>query len=685
MSEGMISRRTMLQGAAAVGAALVVPVARGAGGGGTLAANGYISITAQGVELALPKTEMGQGVITSLSMLVAEEIGIELDKVRVSIPDGDAARFAPIIQETGGSTSIREVYKPMRQAAARARVALIEAAARQWGVAPGLCNLIDGAVVSGKRRIPMGDLITGAVLPKDAPLRQNLRLIGKPTRRIDSRAKITGATQFGIDFRLPGMKVATLAQCPVYGGTLSALDERAALAVPGVVKVVKGRDVVFVVADHYWAAIQGYVAANVQWAAGPKPAEQGAIVADLDAALDRPGHSAKSQGDLKTAHGREISATYHQPFLAHAAMEPLACTIHVTEKGCEIWSGSQVPSQARSDAAKALGIGEEKVTFHNFQMGGGFGRRLETDMVLRAVELGRAVPYPVKLVWSREEDVQHDMFRPAYADRISAKVDEKGRPIAWEHRIAGSSIMARLMGDGFKGVDGDAIEGAVEMPYAVPAHHVTFQQVESAVPTSWWRGVGGLRSCFVVESFIDELAHGAGADPLAYRLALMEDARSRAVLTRAAKEAGWGRALPPGHGMGMAVLKLWGTHIAAVVEAKVDEGQISVPRVTVAVDCGLAINPLGIEAQVESGVVFGLSAALFGEITMKGGMAEQSNYHDFRILRMNEAPRIAIHLIPSQADPGGMGEPPCAVVAPALANAVFAATGQRMRKLPLMA
>lgn len=683
MSEGGFSRRGVLQGGAALGAALVVPVARGAGGG-ALAANAYISITAMGVELALPKTEMGQGVITSLSMLVAEELGVALNKVRVSIPDGDASRFAPITQETGGSTSIREVYKPMRQAAARARVGLIEAGARQWGIAPGQCDLVDGMVVAGKRRIAMGDLIAAAVLPREAPLRDRLGLIGKPTRRIDARPKITGAMQFGIDFRLPGMKVATLAQCPIYGGTLAGLDEKAALAIPGVVKVVKGRDVLFVVADHYWAALQGYVAANVQWAPGPKPADQGAIVADLDAALACPGHSAKAQGDLNAAQGREFSATYHQPFLAHAAMEPLACTIHVTDGACEIWAGSQVPAQARADAAKALGLGEDKVTFHNFQMGGGFGRRLETDMVLRAVELGRAVSYPVKLVWSREEDVQHDMFRPAYADQIRATIDDKGQPIAWEHRIAGSSIMARLMGDGFKGVDGDAIEGAVEMPYAVAAHHVTFQQVESAVPTSWWRGVGGLRSCFVVESFIDELAHGAGADPLAYRLALMQDARSRAVLARAAKEAGWGRAMPPGQGMGIAVLKLWGTHIAAVVEAKVADGQISAVRVTIAVDCGLAINPLGIEAQVESGVIFGLSAALYGEITMRDGAAQQSNYHDFRILRMNEAPRIATHIIASQADPGGMGEPPCAVVAPALANAVFAASGQRMRKLPLV-
>lgn len=695
MSKDMtISRRGMLAGTAALGAALVVPLARRAGAGEmpALAANGFLSITAAGVELALPKTEMGQGILTSLAMLVAEELGVAPAQVKITIPDGNAARFAPIDQGTGGSTSIRELYKPLRQTAANARAALVGAAARQWGVAPGACDLVGGQVVETgtARHLPVASLIaaaSAAPLPKDAPLRSGaLTVIGKPTRRLDSAAKVTGAARFGIDVRLPGMKVATLAQCPIFGGTLAGLDEAAALAVPGVVKVVRGKDVVFVVADHYWAALQGYVAANPQWNAPAKPAEHAAVLADITAALDKPGFEAKTQGDLaaaRKAQAREFSATYHQPFLAHATMEPGNCTAHVTPAGCEIWGGSQVPGQARDDAAKALGLPPEKVTFHNFLMGGGFGRRLETDMVLRAVELASQVPYPVKLVWSREEDVQHDTYRPAYADRITASLDAAGKPLGWEHKIAGSSIMARLLGPAFKGVDEDAIEGSIAPPYPLAAHRVTFQQAESAVPTSWWRGVGGLRSCFVVESFVDELAHAAGADPLAYRLSLITDPRIRAVVETVRAQSGWGTPLAQGRGRGIAVLQLWGTVIAAVVEAGLADGEIAVPRVTVAVDCGQVVNPLGVAAQVESGVVFGLSAALYGEVTVKAGRVEQSNYHDYRILRLHEAPRIAVHLVPSQADPGGMGEPPCAVMAPALANAVFAATGQRIRSLPV--
>lgn len=689
-----LSRRGMLAGTAALGAALVVPLGRGAGAVDlpALAANGFLSITAAGVELALPKTEMGQGVYTSLAMLVAEELGVAAQQVSITIPDGNAARFAPIDQGTGGSTSIRELYKPLRQAAANARAALVGAAARQWGVGADACDLAGGMVVEagGGRRLPVGALIaaaSAAPLPKDAPPRAGaLKVIGKPTRRLDSLAKVTGAAQFGIDVRLPGMKVATLAQCPIFGGTLAGLDEAAALAVPGVVRIVRGKDVVYVVADHYWAALQGYNAANPQWQAPAQPAEHAAVLADIAAALDQPGFEAKSSGDLpaaRKAQARAYSATYTQPFLAHATMEPGNCTVHIKDGACEIWAGSQVPGQARDDAAKALGLPPEKVTFHNHLMGGGFGRRLETDMVVRAVELARQLPYPVKLVWSREEDVQHDTYRPAYADRITAALDANGKPLGWEHKIAGSSIMARLLGPAYKGVDEDAIEGAHVTPYALSAHRVTFQQAESAVPTSWWRGVGGLRSCFVVESFVDELAHAAGADPLAYRLSLITDPRIRAVVETVRAQSDWGAPLPKGQGRGLAVLSLWGTVIAAVVEARVGDGDVAVPRVTMAVDCGVVINPLGVAAQVESGAIFGLSAALYGEVTVKGGRVEQSNYHDYRILRLHEAPRIATHILPSQADPGGMGEPPCAVMAPALANAVFAATGKRIRDLPV--
>jgi isoquinoline 1-oxidoreductase beta subunit len=689
-----LSRRGVLRGSAALGLALVVPLGRASGAkAAALTANAFLSVTAEGAALALPKTEMGQGVFTTLAMLVAEELGLAPAQVAVTIPEGDSARFAPIDQGTGGSSSVRELYKPLRQAAANARAALVGAAARQWGIPPERCDLVGGVVIEtkGGRRLPVGDLLaaaSAAPLPKDAPLRPGgaLRVIGKPTRRLDSLAKVTGETVYGIDVRLPGMKVAMLAQCPMFGGTLAAFDEKAARATPGVVQLVKGSDVLFVVAETYWAAMQGYIAANPQWSAPKAPADHAHILAGLDEALAKPGFEAKSTGDLGAARARAVrpfSATYRQPFLAHAPMEPGSCTAHVTPEGCTIWAGSQVPAQARDDAAKALGLPADKVTFHNCQMGGGFGRRLETDMVVRAVELARQVPYPVKLMWSREEDMKHDMYRPAYADQITAALDAGGKPIGWEHRIAGSSIMARLLGQGFTGVDADAIEGAVAIPYALDAHRVTFQQAESAVPTSWWRGVGGLRSAFVVESFIDELAHAAGQDPLAYRLSLVTDARIRAVLERAGREAGWGKPLPAGLGRGIAVLQLWGTVIALVLEARVADGAITVPRATVAVDCGLAINPLGVAAQVESGVIFGLSAALHGEVTIKGGRVEQSNYHDYRILRLNEAPAITTHIVESAADPGGMGEPPCAVVAPALANAVFAASGKRLRTLPL--
>lgn len=693
MSGAPLSRRGLLRGSAAIGASLVVPLGRIASAPApALTASGFLSVTATGVELALPKTEMGQGILTTFAMLVAEEMGVAPAQVRIVIPDGDKARFAPVGQGTGGSSSVRDVHKPLRQAAANARAALVNAAARNWGVAADRCDLVGGMVVEGKggRRLPMGALIasaSAAPLPTDAPLRQGaLKVIGKPTRRLDSLEKVTGATEFGIDVRLPGMKVAMLAQCPIFGGTLTSYDEAAAMAVPGVVRLVKGADVLFVVGEHYWAAAQGYIAADPQWRAPAQPAEQAHIVAELDDALAKPGHEAKATGDLAAARkagARAFAATYRQPFLAHAAMEPGSCTLHVTPAGCEIWTGSQVPSRAREDAAKALGLPVEKVVFHNYQMGGGFGRRLETDMVVRACELARQVPFPVKLVWSREEDMKHDMYRPAYADQITAALDAAGKPIGWEHKIAGSSIMARLRGAKFTGVDDDAIEGAVGIPYAVGAHRVTFQQSESAVPTSWWRGVGGLRSCFVVESFIDELAHAAGKDPLAYRLSLTTSPRIRAVLERVARESGWGSPLPEGQGRGVAVLELWGTVMALVVEARVADGAITVGRCTGVVDCGMAINPLGVAAQVESGVVFGLSAALFGEVTIKGGRVEQSNYHNYRIMRLNEAPPIATHIIPSTAEPGGMGEPPSAVCAPALANAVFAATGKRMRTLPL--
>ncbi|WP_333838392.1 xanthine dehydrogenase family protein molybdopterin-binding subunit [Novosphingobium sp.] len=695
------SRRGFLVGATALAGALVVPlrgaaaVAPGDGKGG-LAANGFLSVGADGtVALALPKTEMGQGVLTSVTMLVAEELGVPVTAVRVSIPDAAPERFAPIDTGTGGSTTIREVWKPLRQAGANARAALIGAAARQWKVSPAGLRVDNGAVVdpASGRRLPYAALVAAAAaapLPTDAVPQpaSAWKVIGKDTRRLDSADKIRGRAAFGIDVAVPGMKIATLAQSPVFGGKLAGHDAKAAKAVPGVAAVIATDDCLYVVADTMWNAKQGLAAAAPTWNEGANAnADQSAVEAAIEAALAKPGVTAKTTGDLAAARAgaaRTVEAVYHQPFLAHATMEPCNCTAHVTAAGAEIWAGSQVPADARKAAAAKLGLPVEKVTFHNFLMGGGFGRRLETDMVERTVELAAKLPYPVKLVWTREEDIQHDIVRPAYVDRISVALDKTGKPLAWEHRIAGSSVMARLMGDKFPGVDADAVDGALDPLYPAAARLVTFKQVESAMPTGWWRGVGGLRNTFVIESFADELAHAAGADPLAWRLAHITDPRARAVLQRAAQEAGWGKAMPKGEGLGLSVLHIWDTYIAAVAHARVDgQGQIAVPRVTIAVDCGPAVNPLGVKAQIEGGVIFALSAALFGGVTLSKGRIAQSNYNDVRPLRMNEAPRVVVHVMPTDNAPGGMGEPPAAVIAPAVANAIFAATGKRLRRIPL--
>lgn len=700
-------RRRFLAGALAVpvvagpartlAAASAAPAAAGKG----LAANAWLGVGADGkVTLALPKTEMGQGILTALAMIAAEELAVAPGDVAVTIADGDADRFAPISTETGGSTSIRELWQPLREAGAKARVALVQAAAAKWQVPAAACQAQAGAVVhkpSGKV-LPYAALVAAAAvapLPADAPVlpASAYSVIGRNLRRLDGGAKARGKAEYGIDVVVPGMKFAAIQRSPVYGGTLTAVNEAAARAVPGVDAVVKVADALYVVASNTWAARQGLAAAAPTWAADParKSARHADILAAVAQGLDKPGTVAIDNGDLAKARaaaalegGRSFTADYHQAFLAHATMEPGNCVAHVKDGACTIWTGTQVPAAARSVAAKALGLPLDKVTVHNRLMGGGFGRRLENDLIERAVELAARVPWPVKLTWSREEDMAQDWYRPAYADRFSIALDAAGKPVAWEHKIAGSAIMARLLGDKFNGIDDDVVDGMTTPLYEVPARKVTFQQVESLVPTSWWRGVGPLRTAFAVESVVDELAHELGRDPIEYRLALITDPRARHVLETVRALSGWGTKPPAGTGLGVAVLHNWGTYIAAVAEVAVGaDKQIALRKVTVAVDCGQAINPSGIRAQIDSGVLFGGSAALYGEVTFDGGAAGQSNFHDYRVLRMNEAPRIETTLIASTETPGGMGEPPCAVIFPALGNAVFAATGKRLRTLPL--
>ncbi|MFW2851935.1 molybdopterin cofactor-binding domain-containing protein [Sphingomonas sp. TX0543] len=702
MKAPVASRRDVLRVGAIGGALLIGASVAGCGlmrgdDDAVFTPNAFLRVDATGVSLLLPKTEMGQGVSTTIAMLVAEELNIAPSAIRIILPDGDADRFKPLDPATGGSTSVREVWKPLRQAGANARAALIEAAAHHWGVEAGTCVAKDGGVhhpPSG-RALPYTELAPLAArrpLPENVPLKpaHAFTVIGKSQRRLDAAAKARGTATYGIDVARPGMRVATLAQAPAIGATLSGCDERAALAVRGVRQIVRGNDVLFVVADNYWAAKQGLEAAAPTWTAGTHAAlDQVAIEGALAAACAQDGADAGTRGGdpgPALAHAaRVVRADYTQSFLAHAAMEPLSCVIHVENGHATLWTGTQVPAAARQQAADALKFPLANVTVHTYLLGGGFGRRLETDMIARAAELGRQIDAPVKLIWSREEDVQHDMYRPAYHDRLEAALDASGRPVVWRHRIAGSSIMARLLADKFKGVDDDAIDGTVAPLYPVAQRRVTFRQVESGLSTGWWRGVGGLRTTFAVESFIDELAHAAGQDPVAYRRALIADARALGVLDLAAAKAGWGTPVAAGSGRGIAVLHLWDTYIAAVAEVTAVAGDDPrVTRVVAAVDCGQAINPAGIRAQVESGVLFAMAATLWGRITVAGGRVEQSNFHDYRVVRMDDAPVIETHIVSSDLSPGGLGEPPAAVIGPAIANALFAATGERRRNLPLL-
>ena len=700
-----VSRRSVLRGAALAATALVVEIhwsaAANAADVTPFAPNAFLRIDKAGVvTVVLPRTEMGQGVHTAIPMLIAEELEVDPARVLVEIPNGDEAMFGGLTQTTGGSSSIRETFAPVRQAGANARAALIAAAAAEWQVAAADCRAESGKVihVGSGRSTPYANLIARALtlpVPKDTPLKpaNALRVLGKNQRRLDSAPKVAGTATYGIDVILPGMKIGALSQSPVLGGTLKSVDDSATLAIKGVRQVVRLPDAVAVIADHYWAARKGLDALKLEWADGDnaglgqsaiaaayaKAAGQSGGVAPIEGAPD-----AAAQAKAMTSAARRIKADYTQPFLAHAPMEPGSCVVHVRPDGCEIWTGTQVPGEARAGIAAAMGIPAERVVLHNYLMGGGFGRRLEGDMIVRALQVASKVASPVKLIWSREEDMQHDMYRPFYHDTIEAGLDKAGKPVAWTHKIAGSSIMARLYPDSYKDVDADAVDGATVTPYTLPAQRVEWVRHECGVPTSWWRGVGGARSAFVIESFIDELAHAAKADPVTYRRGLLADPRSLAVLDLVAEKSGWSRPAGKGRARGVALINLWGTYLAQVVEIeKGSDGGIRVVRVTAAVDCGQPVNPLGIEAQIQGGIIFGLSAALYGEVTIANGRIEQSNFHDYRVLRMNEAPVIDVHIVASDKAVGGIGEPPVAAVVPALANAVFALTGKRIRNLPI--
>ena len=667
---------------------------------GKFAPNAFIRIDNAGkTTLIMPQVEMGQGVYTAVAMILAEELDADFTQLTLAhAPPNDELYGNPTfgLQVTGNSNSIRTFWKPLRDAGAGARAMLVQAAAQQWEVEAASCTTSNGQVMhaGSARKLGYGELAAAAsslTPPKDVALKdpKDFVLIGKPLKRLDTPDKVNGKAVYGIDAMLPGMKFATLAQCPVFGGKIGKVDDSAAKKIPGVRQVVVLDDLVAVVGDHMWAAKQGLDALVVSWDEGAN-ARIGSkdIWQDLRAASEKDGVVARSEGDIAKglATGDRLDASYELPFLAHATMEPLNCTVHLKPDSCEIWTGTQIMSRVQSEAAKAAGLPVEKVTVNNHLLGGGFGRRLEPDMVVAAVRIAKQVDAPVKVVWTREEDIQHDIYRPVYRDTISASLSD-GKITAWKYKITGSAILARWLPPAFeKGIDIDAIDSAVDMPYDIPNIHVEYVRAEPpAVPTGFWRGVGPNNNVFAVECFMDELARKAGKDPVAFRHDMLgKNPRMQAALGLAAEKSNWGQPLPARVGRGVCVQPSFGSFIATVVEAEVDEqGEIHLRRVTSAVDTGIAVNPDTIMAQLEGGLIFSLTAALYGEITIDKGRVQQSNFHDYRMLRIDQAPKIEVHIIKSGEPPGGIGETGATAGPPALRNAILAATGVALRRLPI--
>ncbi len=709
-----LSRRSMLQGAGAVATGLILGVgfpaehtrATTIGEDASGARfNAFVHIAPDdSVTLTMPAVEMGQGAYTSTTLMLAEELDLALDRIvlqHAPVDQKDYGNPIQVIQITGGSTTTRGWYPLLRKAGATARAMLVSAAASGWGVAPGSLRTEDGTVFhdpSG-RSVRYGALARRAAMqpvPTEVPLKSpaDFRLMGKSIPRLDQADKVNGKLQFGIDVMLPGMRFATLAASPTFGGRVAHVDDSQAKLVPGVRQIIVLDDLVAVVGDHMWAAKQGLDALAIKWDCGVNAAvTQAQLWTELERASQQTGIVAKRVGDAARQMSGDglFEASYELPYLAHAAMEPMNCTAHVRADSCEIWVGTQAPGKAQDIAAKEAGLRPDQVTLHNFLIGGGFGRRLEVDGIAKAVRIARHVDGPVKVVWTREEDIQQEAYRPLYRDRLWAKVDS-GRVTAWHHRATGAAIIARYVPPGFRdGIDPDAVDGAVAPPYDFTNLLVEYVRHETPqVPTGFWRGVGPNSNVFAVECFLDRIAHETGADPVALRRGMLSNnPRARAVLDLAAEKAGWTSApAAPAQGdrtgRGVALLSAFGSFLACVADVAIaDEGDVYVTRVVTAVDVGVIVSPKGLEAQVQGGTVFGLSAVLHGDVTIDGGRVQQSNFHDYRVLRIDEMPAIETHFVQSSEAPGGIGEPGTVVVQPAVANAVYAATGVQLTRMPI--
>jgi isoquinoline 1-oxidoreductase beta subunit len=702
-------RRTALKIGAAVGGGLLVgfqlpgckrqiPLEKRSGE--VLQPNAWLRIgTDDSVTIMVGSSEMGQGVMTAIPMLVAEELEADWSKVRAESAPALAAYTNPLIgqQLTGGSTTVRAFWTPVREAGAVARELLIGAAAQTWGVAADRCWAENGSVrhKDSDRRLSFGALapkaatlpVPTAVILKDP---NEFRLLGKATPRLDVPDKVDGSAIFGQDVRVEGMLIATVLRSPTFGGRVVKFDATAARAVKGVQHVVQISSGVAVVARGFWSALKARDLLKVEWDIGASGhLDSAGIQARLAQAAAKSGIVVRTEGDalaqVTAAGGAALSAVYEVPYLAHACMEPMNCTAHVRRDSCDVWVPTQAQTGVQRTAARITGLAPEVIKVHTTMLGGGFGRRSEQDFVAEAVELSKAIQAPVKVLWTREDDMRHDFYRPATYNRLSAVLGKDGLPVAWMHHIVGPSIMSRVFPTMVKdGIDRTSVEGAANLPYAIPHLRVSYVMDDPGVPVGFWRSVGSSQNAFITECFVDELAAHAHADPYQYRRKLLHaQPRHLRVLDLAAERAGWGHPLAAGRSRGIAIAESFGTYVAQVAEVSVSHTSIRVHRVVCAVDCGMIVNPDTVEAQMQSAIVYGLTAALTGEITLKDGQVEQGNFDSYPLLRMHEMPQVEVYRVASTEPPGGVGEPGTPPIAPAVANAVYAATGKAVRRLPI--
>ena len=670
---------------------------------GEASPNAYLRIAPDNtITVILAHAEMGQGIWTTLPMLIADELDANWKDIRVEhSPVGKDWNHTVFgIQITGGSSTTWSEFDRYRMAGATARVALVQAAAKRWNVAPETCSTANGFVTSGDKKASYGELAQDAsTLPK--PEKVSLRppaewkYIGKGAKRLDGPAKSSGAAKFGMDMQMPGLLTAVVAHAPKFGGTPKSFDAGKAKLVPGVKQVVEIPGGVAVIADHYWAALQGRKALAIVWNEPAVPTlDTTDQVAQYRQLVKTKGLPAAEKGDAAKAlmaAAKTVEAEFIFPYLAHAPMEPLNCTVKLDKDHCEIWVGTQLPGIDQATAAKILGFSPDQVTINTVFLGGGFGRRAtpSSDFVAEAVQIAKASGQFIKMVWTREDDMKSGYYRPAFVHRVKVGLNATGMPVAWQHNIAGQSIMeGTLFASGIRnGIDESSVEGISDSAYieSIPDHSITLHTTKSPVPVLWFRSVGNTHTAYVMETTIDMMAHAAGKDPVAYRRILLKDHhRHLSALNLAAEKAEWDKPLPAGRFRGVAVHESFGSYVAQIVEISMEKGQPKMHKVVCAIDCGVAVNPDGVKAQMESCIVFAQTMALYGEITIEDGMVKQNNFYDYKIARMYEAPAIEVYIVPSTEKMGGAGEPGVPPTAPALANAVFAATGRRVYHLPMM-